>query len=342
MKPHFWFSGFNHSLGGRETLHDIMFCIAGQLRDMGFSCGRDETKVFAEGQIAKFRDGDKRFVNILFEGFHPGIKSEIERTKSEGEAKFICIMTEQPGIRGFNDSTGSGQMDTDMRYRQKFFTETAHLFDAILCLVPGAERWARRFNPHAVHMETGFSQMRHDILGKFRRIEPTYDIAFFGGITLRRHNIIQQLKARGLSVVTPSDIPMIKDHLAGMGLPGAVTQAEMYADTDHRNMVVGMAKSFIELKPNPKRQYPSSTRLNVGLHCGRPGIVEKHPIDTVWKQVVPFATGYDDFFNIVAHVVDNWQIEYATQLDRFQRVLSADNCVGKAFRETQLLERIAA
>jgi hypothetical protein len=333
----FWFTGFNHSLGGRDTLIDIQNSIAGQLRDLGFDCGRDPGMEFGRGHVVAGLDGKgARFVNIIFEGFHPGIIEEVKRTRKDGGAKFVCVMTEQPGKRGFNDVP-----DQDMILRQKFFKDAAPLMDAIWCLVPGSEVWAKRLNRWSVHMETGYSTMRHKLLSDFVRAEPAYDVAFYGGMTQRRWNILQALKGRGFSVITPPDVPQVdtKKLIGGHILPGAVKTADMYADIEHRNRVVSLARCVVELKPNPKREYPSSTRLNVGLHVGRACVVEKHPIDTAWKQVVDFADSYEDFFDKVAAVVADPVNAYARQLAAFQRILSADNCVGKAMKDTQLIER---
>jgi hypothetical protein len=329
-KPQFWFSGFNHSMGGRETLHDISFCIAGQLRDLGYSCGRDPGNDAQTGTVAL-----PPFVNILFEGFHPGIINEVRRTKKD-KARFICIMTEQPGKRGFNDMKG------DYAIRQVFFREAAKEMDAIWCLVPGSAQWAKQFNPNSVDMETGFSTMRRDILRGFANAEPIYDVCFFGGLTQRRQNILNAIKARGLSVWTPEDLPIVDDtRLTVPGMHGATKKSDMYASIEHRNATIALCRCVVELKPNPKREYPSSTRLNVALHVGRPCIVEKHPIDSIWKKVVPFASSYEEFFELVKHVCDNWRVEYADQMDHFQRVLSPANCVGKALEDTHVLEWMA-
>lgn len=327
-KPKFWFTGFNHSLGGRDTLIDIQNSIAGQLRDLGYSCGRDPGMEFGTGHVATWP-----FINIIFEGFHPGIVEEITRTRASG-ARFICIMTEQPGKRGFNDVP-----DQDMIFRQRFFKQAAPLMDAIWCLVPGSEIWAKRMNRWSVHMETGFSTMRRQLLEPFARATPIYDVAFYGGMTQRRHNILQALRDRGISTLTPPELLVVNDAKLFAGSPGATSVSEMYANLEHRNRVVAMCKCVVELKPNPKREYPSSTRLNVGLHVGRACVVEKHPIDTAWKRVVDFADSYEDFFVRVAAVCADPTAAYTRQMAAFQDVLSADNCVGKAMRETQIIER---
>lgn len=332
MTPTFWFSGFNHSMAGRDTLLDIQASLAGQFRDLGFNCGRDEGKEALSGMVA-----NPPYINILMEGFHPGIISELKRAKKEVGARFICIMTEQPGVRGFNDVP-----DPDMVMRQEFFKEAAPLMDAIWCLVPGSELWARRYNPNSVHVENGFSETRWKLFASSQRTIPLFHVAFFGGLTQRRHNMLEQLRKRGLSYLQPMDLPIVDDSRARFDPKGATTKSQMYADVDHRNKVIASCRCVVELKPYSKREFPSGTRIGVALHVGRPVVVEKHTVDSSWAKVVDFAKGYDDFFDLVKHVCDNWQESYAEQLAKFRVVLSPEATVGKAIRDTHILDMVDA
>ncbi len=76
----------------------------------------------------------------------------------------------------------------------------------------------------------------------------------------------------------------------------------------------------------------SSTRCAASLYFGRPVVAEPHPLDAPWNRVVTFAKSVDQFYEQAISATLYWNELHRHQLDRFERVLTPEVCIGEPLK----------
>lgn len=285
----------NHNLTGADTLQDVLDNIAYQLTDLGHDVVRKDERLSTDR------------INILFEAFDRGYEKRLEAARAAG-ARIVIVCTERPGKPGFNDSANPMLVE-----RQKAFPLCAPHAEAVWCLVPGVDAWARQFNPQSCYLELGHSPSREKAL---RCGDSTFfDFAFYGSVTPRRKAILHELERRGHPARFYDETIKLPDVAA-------------------RNALVASCAVVLGINPWPKWKLISNSRLSTALHLGRPVIME--PVEDVgpWGEVVTVAKAHGSFVDEAIDMLPKWRAARDAQVERFRRLMPPEACVGKAIEET--------
>ena len=149
------------------------------------------------------------------------------------------------------------------------------------------------------------------------REEPDLDFGFYGLMTWRRREIIDEIAKR-------SGKPVLE--MTSLLTPRAARNAEMRR-----------ARVILQIRANLETQWVSSTRCASALHMGRPIVAEPHGIRGPWDEIVPFADTIEDFYVQAAATAANWRGAWRGQVDRFAAKLSPGTCVGRPLREIGII-----
>ena len=289
----------NHSALGQQTLFDIVDALGSQLTDLGHTVTlRDKNLVLDE-------------INILIEAFDFATADNYRRAAEHG-CRFIVIMTERPGKPGFNDSNVAGMIE-----RQKAFPLVAKHAIAVWCLVPGAAPWVRRFHPNVSDLELGWSDHRYKTV--FNPSPPMLDFCYYGSMTPRRQNMINQIERRGYKVLHNS-------------------HADKFQTPRERNQMVNACRVVLGIDPFPKWKLVSNSRLATALSCGRPVIAEPPRGPTGWDKVGVFAKRRSSYVDEAIAMLQNWEEVRDQQIALAKYWLGPDKVTGPVLELTRIAE----
>jgi len=298
----FAFSTFNHCLQGKIIVEDITVTMGSQIAALGHKVTWTEDADFIPREEGW---------NVVLECFADDatiVGIPIVETLAKAHAagcRFLCVATEEPGEVGFNSA-----LDPGMILRQNAFPAAAQYLDGILHLVPGdnVTRWYSNFAPSA-YAELGFAPA----MVEESREEPHIDFGFYGLMTWRRREIIDEIAKR-------SGKPVLE--MTSLLTPRA-----------QRNDEMRRARVILQIRANLETQWVSSTRCASALHMGRPIVAEPHQIRGPWDEIVPFADTIEDFYVQAIATAANWRGAWRGQVDRFAAKLSPGTCVGRPLKE---------
>lgn len=297
MKLHY--NLFNHSKLGQASLHDPIGILGHQLRALGHEVSWDQKNQ----QIIRKEQG----YNIVVEGFTPGEFGSIvhiERLYKEG-ARFICLATEEPSDKGFNQGT-----QKEMVLRQEYFCEAAKYFDGIIHLVPGQHvtDWYGQFCP-AAYAELGYAPT---LVRPYSSADdnPPWDFGFFGSLSKRRLKILKTLSRR-------------------IGTQCAVRVVANFPSQDERDRIIRSSKVVTQVRKFEAMGLVSSSRINTALCCGRPVIAEPHLLSKPWDEIVKFSETLDQFYNDAIGVRIAWRGVHEAQFCKFKELLTPWKCIGE-------------
>lgn len=245
-------------------------------------------------------------VNVVCEGFTETESDRILEMRRQGY-HIILVCTE--GI--LNNSLNNFQTE-DYRIRYRELIRIAPKVDALWCLVPGTAAVLRDLNLHAVDVELGYSpRRRRDLVW-----DPQYDFGFFGSVTRYRGTTMQEFGRRGHSVYVMRN----------------------FAPPDERDRAIANCKVVLHIKATKNWKIVSSSRCSTALHIGRPVISQPIASKSIWKEIVRFSMTQESFFDDAIRLMRNWRANWHRQVDAYQRLLSADKCLGPAIDD--LIRRI--
>ena len=287
----FNFSVFNHSEIGRASLQDPIQIIANQLTALGHKAEHSD-EIILRG---------KEGINILIEGFTPYSINFIKEGKTQHDARFIFIATEEPTPKGFNYGA-----DKYMIMRQAIFPEAAKYAEAILALVPNTASWYSKYAP-AEQIELGYAPGL--VRPQFR--QPDADYGFYGSISRRRDKILKRLQRMGT-------VKRISLHDANA------------SDQQSRDLAMQGAKVIVQIRILEKMGLVSSSRCATALSLGRPVIAEPHELSRPWDQIIRFSANLDDFYKEVQAYKPFWKALHMQQFERFRDIMTPAACIGNA------------
>lgn len=317
------FPCWNHATGGKETLWDIIHCIAGMANERGHMTSRHDTQTASH----------PAWINMVFEGFTEQSLDELRYFRLIG-SRFGLIMTEQLGDTALNGD----RANADMVGRQKILPRAMRHAEFVLCLVPGTAAEVRRRGWHdkVADLDVGHCPLRDADLAAHHHDVPLDDVAFFGGENKFRHHTIERLRRRGMMVVTPRELPKHTGRVSKAAMLNNIyedtTQTEVYGSLKHRNDTVLSARCVVDLRPGTWRRFPSFVRLNIAATLRRPAVAEDTACQTTWRQIVPMALG-EEFLATVERVVNNWQTERNRQRALFAQLLPGGQCFERAMAQ---------
>lgn len=305
----FHFNLFNHSTLGQSSLHDNIGIIGQQLRALGHQATWDQKNQ----QIMQGDDG----YNIIVEGFTRGPFGSIEKIADlhRQGARFICLATEEPSDRGFNQGT-----QREMVMRQETFGEAAKFFDGILHLVPGEHvtKWYSQFCPSA-YAELGFATT---LVRPFKQGQdnPPYNFVFFGSLSKRRIKILK--------------------HLARMiGTEKAIRVVANFPSQDERDALTRLGRVSIQIRKFDAMGLVSSSRLNTSLMCGRPVIAEPHLLSRPWDEIVHFSPSLEQFYSEAVAMQAMWRGVHEGQFCKFKDKMTPWFCIGEPLQRIGICDR---
>lgn len=291
---------FNHSALGQKSLHDILTIMSHQMMALGHGVMWDR-----ENKALVTKD---QGINIVVEGFTRTEWGSIARIKEAygNGARFICVASEEPGPKGFNQGTSR-----EMILRQQTFVEAAPFFEGILHLVPGAHvtEWFSQFCPTA-YAELGFAPGLLRPGDNFMRREPRYDFGFFGSLSPRRYKILKTLARR-------------------IGTEKAIRIVASFPTQEERDEAMRDAKVIVQIRKFEEMGLVSSSRCNTALCVGRPVVAEPHLLSEPWDRVVKFSESLDRFYGDCIAVRAAWRGVRDDQFTKFKTLLNPQFCIGE-------------
>lgn len=297
----FNFNTFNHCPQGRIIVQDITRTMGCQMEALGHKVTHCDG--FISGNLG---------INVLLESFADPADTlpKIQEAHHFG-CRFIYVATEEPSPTGFNHGLDPAMID-----RQNIYSEAMRYSLGTLHLIPGQHvtDWYKLHGP-AAYAELGWSPGLVDPV-QFVHGGPDYDIGFFGKMTWRRGQILDKLRAMGLSVLVfdTLDVPQQK-----------------------RDIIMRTCKVIVGIRGNEEWTTVSSTRCVAALAMGRPIIMEPHPTPDPWDKIVHFAPSMDMFYDDVRLAcrisADARRQMRGVQLHRFRELLTPERCIGNALRE---------
>lgn len=319
---HFLFNLRCHSAGGERTLEDVVVNIARQLETLGHTVERCNAGYYATSAVNVVVEG---FMADALPGGNPEMichyLEEIRTARAQG-ARFVLLATEQPTSRGFN----FGVVD-DMVTRQAVLERHGRgLFDAIWSLVEGEDTlaWYRRLAP-ATFLPLGFAPQL--VNRGLRGIVKDHDFGFYGSAPDggRRLRVLARFNDLGFSVRI----------------------VRGFEDVPTRDREMARCHVLLQIKPNDQSELISSSRIATGLLIGAdsgglPIVAEYHKRAGIYANVIDMVRPGESFIRRAIQVRRTAPIVAARQFTAFQRLLSPEACVGRALRETGMLERAAA
>lgn len=296
----FWLG--NHNKEGQRSLEDVIGIMGHQMRALGHAAVWDPAN-------EKFVVGEGNY-NVVVEGFTPGVVKIIADGHATG-AKFICLATEEPSAKGFNQGT-----QKEMVMRQETFPTVAPYLDGIIHLVPGQHvtDWYGQFAPTA-YAELGYAP---SLMRKAKDIEPDYDFGFYGSVTPRRLRILKRLANR---IGTEKAIKIVAD----------------FKTQEQRDQEMRRARVIVQIRKFEAMGLVSSSRCNTALCIGRPVIAEPHLLSKPWDEIVSFASSIERFYDQAIMVRAMWRGIHADQLDKFKKKLPPQACIGQALEKIGLV-----
>lgn len=372
MHQSLWFHtslNWQHGKIGAATLEDNARALGWQARDLGHQWSQevidpDEIKRLTGGAL-KFPANDPRGlsflesvqfpgqptiypINLVFEGFGERTCKEVEAQVKRG-VRVIIIVTERPTGPTWN-GIKSDFMGARMRDRMRWFKRLAPQVEALWCFVPGAAKDLLSVNPNAVDLEIGYSRARELVWDElferqgYDRVDPLYDFGFFGGLTERRHNIIDAIEKRGYKVHTPSvgmrGMKADKDGKMSASEFTKIAQKD-YGSIDVRNQMMVNCKVLIHPAAKSKWGIFSASRGVTCMNLRRP-MVSEPTLPTIWENIVKFSPGFQEsFIDTCEAVLHNWKPERDRQQEAFKRILAPEHTLGRAIEAT-ILQRKAA
>lgn len=300
----------NHNATGQASLEDVVGIFGHQLRALGHEIVWDR----ANDQWINGPDD----WNLVVEGFTPQFVEQIKWAHGNG-ARFICLATEEPTDRGFNQGT-----QREMTARQEMFPNAAPYLSAIFHLVPGdyTAQWYGQFAPTA-YVELGYapSLLRPNAAAQLRGAfgpEPKFDFGFFGTVSKRRLRLLKKLANR-------------------TGKVNAVRIVGNFPSQDVRDREVLDCKVVLQIRKFEEMGLVSSSRLNTSLNCGRPVVAEPHLLSKPWDEIVTFAKSEEEFINLALMARGTWRGLHAGQYQKFKERLPPEVCVGEPLRRVGIL-----
>ena len=237
-------------------------------------------------------------INVICEGFTEIESERIVEMCRQG-IRIVLVCTESIA----NNSLNNFQRD-DYRSRYEHLLLVAPYVDAIWCLVPGTADRLRDLNRNAVDVELGYSpRRRRDLVAR-----PEYDFGFFGSVTPYRGTTMQEFGRRGLRVFVMRN----------------------FAPPDERDRAIANCKAVLHIKATKNWKIVSSSRCSTALHIGRPVVSQPVASRSIWKQIVRFSKSHDAFYDDAVRVMRDWRTHWERQIDAYQRLLSAEKCLGPA------------
>lgn len=245
-------------------------------------------------------------MNVVVEGFTQGAIDIMKEAYFQG-ARFIILATEEPSDKGFNQGT-----QPEMVKRQVTFPAAAKYAEGIIHLVPGdhVTRWYSQWAPSAP-CELGYAPS----LVRAGDFEPTYEFGFYGSVTRRRIKILKKLARR--CTLNPKGVRLIAD----------------FKDQIERDRIMREAKVVVQVRKFEAMGLVSSSRCNTALCLGRPVVAEPHLLSKPWDEIVTFAPTLESFYDQCMLTRAAWRAIWRGQMNSFMRILSPENCVGKAFAD---------
>jgi hypothetical protein len=299
----------NHNSLGRRSLEDPAAIIMHQLHALGHQVARIDGKALADGAG----------ITIAFEGWIDEQAAEEARTARQKGARLLIIATEEPTPKGFNH----GLAEQFVR-RQEVFPLVAAEAEAIWCLVPGTAAWYGQWGPPAVDMELGWARTLER-----QGPEPDTEFCFFGNFTERRRKVIERLIKR-----VSADM---KRHGHFERFNAMVTT--YFAEGGDRDTIVWRGKVLPLIRAHEPMGLVSSSRISTTLHLGRPIVAEPHQLSQNWEAIVDFAASTEEFYRRAVDARHGWRWLHARQMKAFREAMSPEQQVGRALRETGLIER---
>ena len=287
---------FNHSAIGQRSLEDVVGIMGFQMRE----CGHQVVWAPENDKLYRSEDG----YNLIVEGFTPEVVQVIAEQHAAG-AKFICLATEEPSDKGFNQGT-----QKEMVMRQENFVQVAPYLDGIIHLVPGdhVTNWYSQFAP-TVYAELGYAPK----LVRIDSTEPTFDFGFFGSLSKRRLSILKRLAKR-------------------CGKENAIRIVADFPSQIERDKIMRQCKVIVQLRKFDDMGLVSSSRCNTSLCIGRPVVAEPHLLCKPWDEVVHFSKDEDQFFRDAIMMLPMWRQIHAGQLTKFKEKFPPDFCIGEPLR----------
>jgi len=311
----FLFNMMNHSLLGQSSLEDVAGIMCNQLRALGH-------EAFWRRENDQWLLGDPGDFNFVVEGFTPHFVEQMKIAKAHG-ARIICLATEEPTEKGFNQGT-----QREMVMRQELFAAAGPYLDAILHLVPGQHvtDWYNQHAP-AAYAELGYAKSLirpaadYQLRGFIVKPEPTFDFGFFSSISKRRLKLLKKLANR-------------------TGKVKAVRVVGNFPSQDERDQILLDCKVVVQVRKFEEMGLVSSSRCNTALNCGRPVIAEPHLLSKPWDEIVTFAKTEEEFINMALLARGNWRGLHAGQFARFRDRLPPEVCVGEPLRRVGVLPQL--
>lgn len=304
----------NHNSVGQSSLEDVIGIFGHQCRTLGIEIVWDR----ANNQWLNGPDD----WNLVVEGFTPQFVDQIAWAHGRG-ARFICLATEEPSDRGFNQGT-----QREMTARQEMFPNAAPYLSAILHLVPGeyTANWYAQWAPTA-YVELGYasSLLRPSAAAQLRGglvPEPKFDFGFFGTVSKRRLKLLKKLANR-------------------TGKRDAIRVVGNFPSQDERDREILNCKVVLQIKKFEEMGLVSSSRCNTALNCGRPVVAEPHLLSKPWDEIVTFAKSEEEFINMALMARATWRGLHAGQYQRFRDRLPPEICVGEPLRKVGILPQLS-
>lgn len=298
----FLFNMLNHNKMGQRSLEDVIGIMGQQLNALGHRAVWNP----ANDKFLHASQG----VNIIVEGFTPAVVDKLRIGHAQG-GKFICLATEEPSDKGFNQGT-----QPEMVMRQRTFIDAAPYLSGILHLVPGQHvtDWYSQHAP-AAYAELGYAKALVRLSTPFDK-EPEFDFGFYGSMSKRRLGLLKQLAKR-----TGGTVKIVADFK---------TQQERDAEM-RRCRVILQIRKFEEMG------LVSSSRCCTALLIGRPVVAEPHLLSKPWDEVVTFTNSLDHFMNTANIMRGAWRGVHAKQFDIFRAKMTPEFCIGEPMRKIGVL-----
>jgi len=286
----FWMG--NHSSDGQRSLEDVIGIMGHQMRALGHKA------VWQEDNAKFILDGD---YNVTVEGFTPEVIKVLADAHAQG-ARFICIATEEPSAKGFNQGT-----QKEMVKRQQWFPQMSPYLEGILHLVPGKHvtDWYGQFAPTA-EADLGYapSLVRQQMV-----VEPKFDFGFYGSVSKRRLQILKRLARR-------------------IGTQYAVRIVSDFKTQTDRDRAMQEARVVVQIRKFEEMGLVSSSRCNTALCLGRPVVAEPHLLSKPWDEIVDFSQTIEGFYNRCIMARSAWKGIHAVQFEKFKNTMTPQRCIG--------------
>ena len=320
MRFLFWLA--NHTQLGQRSLEDVIGIFGRQLEALGHEVAWDQ-----KNDKVLMKDSG---YNVIVEGFTPSVTDCVAQMHAVG-ARFVCLATEEPTPKGFNWGT-----TREMAWRQDEFVKAAPYLDAIFHLVPGQHvtDWFSQHAPTA-YVELGyapalvrFGAAAVGVRGgaytyQSQQYEPPYDFGFYGTASKRRLRLLQKLANRS-------------------GKKNAIRTVMDFVDQKTRDDAMKEAKVLLQIRKFEEMGLVSSSRCTTALCIGRPVVAEPHDLSKPWDEVVQFAKTDAEFLDLALLARSRWRAMHQLQFERFKQKLSPEFCVGRALRQVNLDQLLAA